>query len=157
MRKLRLTVSAAVVVAAGAMPAAAQAIDPGTFASAEDGSLLIASSVLVEDTSADMRGFWTDESVTCTASRRLRVTIRVDREVNGDRRSVVRRRKSGLVRNCAEGGPNFGFTVRAANAGVACPDGSWRRGRYDMSTTTRFLDTGFKVTASLFFRIRGSC
>jgi hypothetical protein len=157
MRKPQLLFSAAVAAASlTTAPAAAAAVDPGTFAAAQRGSLLVASSALVGNRNAEMMGGWTNDNVACTAFRRLTVKLLIDR-VRSGRTTRVQRRKSGLVQNCAEDGPNFGFSIRAANVGLACPDGSWRPGRYTFVTNTLHHNSGVRAIASLFFRITDPC
>jgi hypothetical protein len=157
MRKPKLLIAAAVAVASLAIaPAAAAAADPGTFASARRGSLLVVSSALVGNRNAEMMGGWTNDNVACTAFRRLTVKILIDR-VRGGTTNRVQRMKSGLVQNCAEGGPNFGFFIRASNVGLACPDGTWRPGRYDFVTNTIHRTSRLRAIASLFFRITDPC
>ena len=147
---------AAASVATGPAAAAAAADDPGTLAAARHGSLLVASSALVGNRNAEMMGGWTNDRVTCTASRRLTVRILIDR-VRGGKTDRVQRRKTGRVTNCAEGGPNFGFVIRAADVGLACADGSWRPGRYTFVTNTRHHSSGVRAIASLSFRITDPC
>ena len=103
-----------------------------------------------------MMGGWVNERVSCTATRRLTVRILIDR-VRGSKTDRVRRKKTGRVTNCAEGGPNFGFTIRAADVGMACPDGSWRPGRYDYVTDTRHHAIGLRTIGTLFFRVSDPC
>ena len=155
MRKSHL-VTCALAAAASLATAPAAAADPGTFAAARQGSLLVASSALVGNRDAEMMGGWNNDRVTCAATRRLTVRILIDR-VRGGATDRVRRRKTGRVANCAEGGPNFGFVIRAADVGLACPDGSWRPGRYDFVTNTRHHSSGLRAIASLFFRVTDPC
>ena len=54
----------------------------------------------------------------------------------------VRRSRTGLVDNCAEGGPNFGYDLTPKTYGMACANGRWRPGRYSM--TTRTLDVALE-------------
>jgi hypothetical protein len=159
MRTSQLVLSTAVAAAslASASPAgAAPALDPGTFGSARKGSLLVSSSVLVSRKNVEMMGGWTNDRVICTATRRLTVRILIDR-VRGGKTDRVRRSKTARVQNCAEGGPNFGFVIRASDVGMACPDGTWRPGRYDFVTTTRHHSSGLRAIATLFFRIAERC
>jgi hypothetical protein len=157
MRKSRVVFSALVAAALlVTAPAAAAAGEPGTFAAARQGSLLVASSSLVSDRNAEMMGGWNNDRVTCAASRRLTVRILIDRVRSGDT-DRVRRRKTGRVANCAEGVPNFGFVIRAADVGLACPDGSWRPGLYSFVTNTRHHTSGLRAIASLSFSITDPC
>lgn len=151
---LLVPAAAALLVPASA---AAQTSSPGTFAIAERGSLQVASSILVERRVADMRGGWTNDRVSCRASHQLRVKIEIHRSVGGNAGGDVERSKTGPVTNCAEGGPNFGFTIRAADVGLACPNRAWRPGRYDFVTRTRDRKGGLRATATLFFRVTEPC
>jgi hypothetical protein len=156
---VRVALSTAVMAASlatAAPAAAAPALEPGTFGSVRKGSLLVSSSVLVTRKNVDMMGGWTNDRVICTATRRLTVRILIDR-VRGQKTDRIRRHKTGRVTNCAEGGPNFGFQIRAADVGLACPNGAWRPGRYDFVTTTRHHSSGLRAIATLFFRIAERC
>jgi hypothetical protein len=62
-----------------------------------------------------------------------------------------------VVANCAEGGPNMGFTFSARRLGMACPSGAWKPGRYSLATTTKHLASGLEAIASLGWVKRGSC
>ena len=158
MRRLHLAPVAATAALSVAAPSAAgQASYPEVLTFSDRGSLQVASSVLVARRVADMRGGWFNEGVACRASRRLRVTIEILRTFRGNTAGRVRRSKSGAVRNCAEGGPNFGYAVRAAAVGLACPNGAWRPGRYDFVTRTRHRRTGMRATAAVSFRVRTAC
>jgi hypothetical protein len=157
VRRLHLLLVPAAAALLVTAPASAQTSTPGTFAISERGSLLVASSVLVERRVADMRGGWTDDRISCRASRTLKVSIEIHRTSGGNPAGEVQRSKSGSVTNCAEGGPNFGFGIRAANVGLACPNGAWRPGRYDFVTRTRHRKSGLRSTATLFFRVTEPC
>jgi hypothetical protein len=156
MRRSRLVFYAAVTGASLATAPAVAVADPNTFASAQKGSLLVSSSVLVANRNAEMMGGWNNENVACNVSRRLTVRILIDR-VRGGTTDRARRKKSGRVTNCAEGGPNFGFIIRAADVGLACPDGSWMPGRYDFVTNTLHHRSGLRAIGTLFFRISDPC
>jgi hypothetical protein len=155
MRKSHVVISP-FAAAASLATAPAAAADPGAFAAARQGSLLVASSALVSNRNAEMMGGWNNDRVTCSASRRLTVRILIDR-VRGGKTDRVRRRKTGRVMNCAEGVPNFGFVIRAADVGLACADGSWRPGHHDFVTNTRHHSSGLRAIASLFFRVTDPC
>ena len=122
--------------------------EPFAFGHAERGSLKVVSGAFVARTAADLRGVWLDETKPCDAWRSLRVAALIDYSRGSVTRSVSRRR-TGAVRNCAEGGPNFGFTIRARRAGLACPDGSWRPGFYTFVVRTRHRATGLEAVVSL--------
>jgi len=150
----------AVGIAATAMlataPGASAAADPGTFGVARDGQLTVSSSVLVSNKGVEMMGGWTNDAQSCSLERRLRVKILIER-TRGDVSQVMGDERSGPVMNCAEGGPNFGFQLTAADAGMACPDGSWRPGRYDFVTDTFHRARGLRAIATLFFRETDPC
>ena len=139
-----------------AAPGASAAEDPGTFASARDGQLTVSSSVLVSNRRVEMMGGWINESQSCTTRRRLTVTIEINR-TRGQSGQGFGEQVSGLVENCAEGGPNLGFQLRASDAGMACPDGTWKPGRYDFSTNTLHRARGLRAIADLFFRETDPC
>lgn len=137
-------------------PGASAVLAPGTFASARDGQLTVSSSILVSGRAAEMMGGWTNDAQPCSRERRLIVTIAIER-VRGGTDQGFAGQTSGRVMNCAEGGPNFGFQVQASDAGMACPDGTWRRGRYDFVTNTLHRARGLRAIASLFFRETDPC
>jgi hypothetical protein len=129
---------------------------PGTFAIARDGQLTVFSSVLVEPRKAEMMGGWTSGALDCNRRRLLEVRIAIDRVRSGNT-TRLRDQRSGLVRNCAEGGPNFGVSPTASQAGMACPDGTWRPGRYTFVANTLFRAHGLRAIASLSFRETDPC
>jgi hypothetical protein len=157
MRRLALLpvpLAAALLVTASAP---AQTSSPGTFAISERGSLQVASSVLVTRRGADMRGGWTNDRISCQASHRLTVRIEIFRTANGQPAGEVRRRKTGPVTNCAEGGPNFGFDLAPKDYAMACANGRWRPGRYSMTTTTLDVRSGISAHASLYHQVTRRC
>jgi hypothetical protein len=140
-----------------AAPASAEHL-PSAFGVADRGQLTVSSSVLVFHRGADMRGGWTDESIACMAWRSLDVRIEIDYvRPGGTTFGRFRERRIQAVQNCAEGGPNTGFSISARRAGMACPDGSWRPGRYDFTTWARHRATGVRAIASLAFAERSGC
>lgn len=147
-------------IAAAAMlaiaPGASAATDPGTFAIARDGQLTVASSILATGRAVEMMGGWTNDAQQCDLERRLNVRILIDR-VRGGNTQRFTDQTSGMVMNCAEGGPNFGFQLQASDAGMACPDGTWRPGRYDFVTNTLHRARGLRAIATLFFRETDTC
>ena len=145
-------------VALGAVVAAAPAVaEPEVFGSATDGDLSVTSSILVSPRATDMRGGWLNETLPCTAWRTLKVSIIVERIPASGPGRTVRKSKSRSVQNCAEGGPNMGFSLSARALGMACPDGTWKPGRYSLATTTKHLATGLAAIASLGWSKRGAC
>ena len=153
MRRTSLVV--AVVVASLALSATAGA-EINSFAEARRGSLHVLSSVLVSGHSVDMRGGWFNNSLSCTTSRRLRVHAEIQRTA-GNNGSAIGMSDTGPVANCAEGGPNFGFTISASDAGMACANGSWKPGRYDFLTRTRHVRSGVVAVATLGWTKKKAC
>ena len=153
MRRMSLVI--AVLVAALALSATAGA-EISSFAEARKGSLHVLSSVLLSGKSVDMRGGWFKTSLSCTASRRLRVHAQIQRTA-GNTSAATGMAKTRRVMNCAEGGPNVGFTLSPAGAGMACPDGSWKPGRYDFLTRTRHVRSGVVAVASLSWTKKKAC
>lgn len=155
MRKLMTCIALAALVGA-TVPALASA-EPGTFATARKGTLDVTSSIFVTSKAVDQRGGWNDESTLCTAFRALRVTTEIFRtrpDGTGQHRIKVRQSP---VMNCAEGGPNLGFSRKAASVGLACPDGRWKPGRYDFVTRTKHLASGLIALGTLSWIRRGTC
>ena len=130
--------------------------EPSTFGTARLGSLTVTASVVVGPKDVDMRGVWNDTKVPCTVSRPLRVRVLVDRVVGGKTQRV---RRSGRFRdaNCAEGGPNVGFTLRARSIGLSCPNGRWKPGLYHFLTRAREPKRKLEGTASLDWTNRRRC
>jgi len=122
--------------------------EPTSFGSARLGSLTVTASVLVSPKAVDMRGVWNDTKAACTASRPLRVSVLVDR-VAGGKTTRVRRAATFRDTNCAEGGPNVGFTLGARSIGLACPNGRWKPGLYHFLTRAREPKKHLEATASL--------
>jgi len=157
-RRAILTVAGVVAALAAAAPAQGALSPPEVFATAQQGDLFVVSSIFASRTTADMRGVWLNESLGCDQWRRIRVRILVAFSPPGASRSqLVRKVKTRIVQNCAEGGPNTGFTVRASGLGFGCPNGRWRPGRYDFVTRTLHLATGLVATASAGWRVRAAC
>ncbi len=122
--------------------------EPTAFGTARLGSLTVTSSVLLSAKAVDMRGVWNDTKVACTVSRPLRVRVLVDRVAGG---KTTRVRRAGTFRdtNCAEGGPNVGFTLRARSIGLACPNGRWKPGLYHFLTRATEPKKHLEASASL--------
>jgi len=147
---------AAIAVALSLGASAASADAPGgsgalgnetsVFAHAQLGSLSVVSGALVSRTAAVLRGVWNDEHVSCRTTRLLTVKILIDHVPSGKRLARSGRFEDA---NCAEGGPNVGFTITARQAGLACSNGAWKPGRYDFVTTTTEPAKKLLATASL--------
>ena len=151
---------ATLLAAAGALATAALAADePTAFGTATRGSLRVTSGVLVSARDVDMRGVWVDETVSCRTQRRLTVAIEIDYVAPTRPDRIVRFRRTGRFRgpNCAEGGPNVGFTITPRQARFACADGRWKPGRYTFSTSTMEPTTRLEANATLFWHKPGRC
>ena len=83
--------------------------------------------------------------------------MRIDLVRPNGRTSRVRRSRVGLVQNCAEGGPNFGFDLRPRALGLGCADGRWAPGRYALTTITRDPVSGLSGSASLYRQVTRGC
>jgi len=122
--------------------------EPTAFGTARLDTLTVTARVLVSSKAADMRGVWNDTKAPCTVSRRLRVRVLVDRVASGKTKRVLR---SGTFpdTNCAEGGPNVGFTLEARSIGLGCANGRWKPGRYHFLTRAREPTRKLEASASL--------
>jgi hypothetical protein len=143
------------VVGALALPATAGA-EIAVFSEAKRERLHVVSSILLVRGSVDMMGGWFNNSISCAAERRLRVSVQIFRS-RGNSTDVFRASKRQRVANCAEGGPNVGFNVTAAEAGFACSDGRWRPGRYEFVTRTRHRASGVVSVAVLGWTKQRAC
>jgi hypothetical protein len=140
------------------LAAPAAAVDrPAATAMAQQGTLKVVSRVLLDDRGGELMGTWLNTRQACSATRRLRVSYELDLVLPNGR--TLRRRppaKTGPVQNCAEGGPNFGFSVRARPLGMACANGRWRPGRYSIGVRTLDLRSGIAAHAHLYHQV-ASC
>ena len=150
----------AVAALALALAAVAQAAgEPNVISDAHLGTLHVTSAVYVSRTSVDLRGVWQDSKVSCRVTRRLRVKGAIDyipTPFAMARRPFVRTRFFPDT-NCAEGGPNVGYTVTARKLGLACPNGSWKPGRYNFLTVTTEPTRKLAATASVNWARPGRC
>ena len=152
---------ALVIASALAFAASALAADlPDATAMAQRGSLKLVARVLLNSDltrSAELKATWLDAKQPCDVSRKLRVSYRIDL-VRG---AVTTRRrpaaKTGLVMNCSEGGPNFGFDVTARGLGMACANGSWKPGYYSIEVRALDLRSGLSVSAFLYRHVEKVC
>ena len=151
MRTLLIALSLAV-----AAPALA-ADDPGAYGVAQRGSLKVVSGVLLNPTGGEMKGVWLDGKRGCLVRRTLRVSIQIDLVAANGRTTRIRRTRQGLVDNCAEGGPNFGFDLTPRNYRMACPNGRWKPGRYSLTTKTTHVRSGLVAQASLYHQVTRRC
>lgn len=155
MRRTFMFTLVLAAVAAGVVPAVASA-GPATFAEAQQGKLHVLSSVFVHPKSVDLMGGWFHNGLSCSAMRRIRVFGEVTR-ATANSSGGTGASKTRVTMNCGEGGPNVGFHWTAVSAGFACPNGSWRPGRYDFTARTRHLASGLVATASLGWTKKASC
>ena len=155
IRILLVSIVCGAAALASTSPASA-VVAPGTFATARDDQLIVVSSVIVGARTVEMMGGWNDEAVSCSNFRRLDVTVIID-GVRGSQTQHRTRTKSEARRNCAEGGPNLGFVLRASSLGMACADGTWRPGHYDFVTNTLHRARQLRSIASLFFTRTEPC
>jgi hypothetical protein len=148
---------AAVAGLLGSALLASAAGEPSTFAAARLGSLTVTSGVLVSPTAVEMRGVWEDTKRPCTSTRRLTVRAQVDRVDAAGKTHRVIFTRSFKDANCAEGGPNVGFSLTAKMLVSACPNGRWKPGIYTFVTTTAEPVRKLKAIASLSWPKPGHC
>lgn len=151
-----IVVAVALGLAGAAVAPAAAADEPFAFGHAERGSLRVVSGAFVSERAADLRGVWLDDTLGCDQWRSLRVAVLID-QVRGSVTRRVAKQRRGAVRNCAEGGPNFGFTIRAAPNGLACPNGRWKPGFYTFVVRTTHRASGLKAVLSLAWSNTARC
>ncbi|HSO01572.1 MAG TPA: hypothetical protein VLS46_03505 [Gaiellaceae bacterium] len=130
---------------------------PAAYGIAQRGSLKVVSVVRLEPKGGEMKGVWLDAKVGCREQRTLRVSLQIDLVNAAGKTTRVRRERSGLVDNCAEGGPNFGFDLAPRGYGLGCPDGRWKPGRYSMTTRTAHTRSGLVAHASLYHQVTRAC
>ncbi len=152
------TITAAVSVAAalGAATASA-AYEPAAYGTAKSGTFSVTSGVLVLPKSAELKGVWLDDTLSCSETRTLQVKVEVFYSPSSGAAKHKKLSKSGLVGNCAEGGPNFGFLFRAKKYGMGCASGAWKPGSYSFLTTTKDATSGLEASASLLWQKTASC
>ncbi|MDQ3859078.1 MAG: hypothetical protein M3327_11645 [Actinomycetota bacterium] len=153
----RTIVALTSLLLAAIVPGAAVANhEPFAFGDAKRGRLLVVSGALVAPKSVDLRGVWLNEALGCDQWRSLRVNVLID-YTRGSMTRRVRRSRMGAVKNCAEGGPNFGFTIGARRIGLACPNGRWKPGLYTFVVRTTHRATRLRATVSLAWPNRVRC
>jgi hypothetical protein len=155
---MRIRLIAAGLALAGVVAATAAAAGPEktAFGIARSGDLQVSSSAIMLPRAAELRGGWLNEAVPCTETRTLRVTVEINWSRGSATRSITRTRTR-TVENCAEGGPNVGFTLNARANGFACPNGLWRPGDYSFTTTTVEEATGLEAAAVLILTRTARC
>ena len=147
----------AVLVLGLAASAAAGADQPSAFGMAQRGTLKVVSNVLLSPTGGEMKGVWLDGKKGCLDRRTLRVAIQIDLVAPAGNTIRAKKSRSGLVDNCAEGGPNFGFDLSPRALKMGCANGRWRPGRYSMTTKTTHVASGLSAQASLYHQITRAC
>ena len=153
---MRLAVAAAVVaLLAGGVAHAAD--EPSTYAVAQQGSLKVVASVLLAERGGEMKGVWLDPKAGCRASRTLRVELAIDLVDAAAKTTRIKRSRRGLVTNCAEGGPNFGYDLAPRALGLGCASGRWKPGRYSLTTRVTELRSGLVAAASLYRQVTRRC
>ena len=152
---LALAAGTALVVPA----TAGAAVDgPSSIGVAQQGTLCVTCFVDVGATRVRFAGGWNDTALPCSADRRLRVRGTVFRTaLSGDSTTSFTVRRNGLRENCAEGGPNLGVAPLAARHGMACADGTWRRGRYGFVARTTHVATGLVSLVDVEWVVRRRC
>ena len=103
------------------------------------------------------RGVWTDTKVPCSAQRKLTVKALIDYVDKAGKTHRLILTKAFKDGNCAEGGPNVGFTVSAGQAVLNCPNGAWKPGQYQFVTTTTEPVRKLKAIASVGWTKPGRC
>ncbi|MFN2467177.1 MAG: hypothetical protein ABR521_03465 [Gaiellaceae bacterium] len=158
MHRKRLARAAVVTAAAaGAVTAMASTPPPSAFGHARQGTFELVSGAVLDDTRAYLMGTFSDPKRPCTQTRRIRVDASVTYLTQAGQRKRVNRSGAFTAVNCAEGGPNRGFTLSARSMGLACPNGSWKRGNYSFVTETRDVRTKLRAVASLLWREPDGC
>lgn len=156
MRLGRLTLAALTgsLLAVGVAEAAGE---PSVFAAARIGNLDVVSGVLVSPTAVDLRGVWVDPTQPCSQTRLLDVRASVDYVPFGKQGRRVTRKGTFRTANCAEGGPNMGFTLRAKAIGFGCANGRWQPGQYTFVTTSVDRRKRLRAVASVGWENRRPC
>ena len=141
-----------------AVAAPALAADyPSAYGMAQRGSFKVVSGVLLSPTGGEMKGVWLDGKLGCLDRRTLRVSIQIDLVSPAGRTTRIKRSRQGMVDNCAEGGPNFGFDLAPKAYKMACANGRWKPGRYSLTTRTLDVRSGMLAQASLYHQITRRC
>ena len=150
-------VAAAVIIALALASSAAAVDEPGAFGMAQRGTLKVVAGVLLSERGGEMKGVWLDGKRGCLDRRTLRVAIQIDLVSPAGKTTRIRRSRTGLVDNCAEGGPNFGFDLAPKTLGLGCANGRWKPGRYAMTTRTTHVRSGLVAAASLYRQVTRRC
>ena len=145
------------VLALGLAAPAVAADLPAAYGTAQRGSLKVVSNVLLNPSGGEMKGVWLDGRKGCLDRRTLRVAIQIDLVSPAGKTTRIRRSRTRVVDNCAEGGPNFGFDLNPRALGLGCANGRWRPGRYSLNTTTTHVASGLIAQASLYHQVTRRC
>jgi hypothetical protein len=137
--------------------AAAAGEPPTAYGDAFLGSLHVTSGILVSPIAADLRGVWLDTKVGCTVTRKLTVKAHVYLTPFGKTGTYRIRVGTFPDANCAEGGPNVGFSLTARKLGYACANGRWKPGRFSFVVQTTEPTRGLRTTASLSWANTARC
>jgi hypothetical protein len=154
--KVRLIVAGLALAGAVAATAAAAGPEKTAFGIAKSGDLQVSSSAIMLPRAADLRGGWLNEAISCLETRTLQVTVDIFWS-RGTASRHVQRTRTITVENCAEGGPNVGFTLNAKANGFGCANGRWRPGDYSFNTKTVELASGLEASASLILTRTTRC
>ena len=157
MRRATIFVLATLAAGLTAAASAEAAGEPSVFAASRIGTLDVISAVHVHPKDVDLLGGWVDMSFRCTATRLLTVRGEVDYVPFGQSGSRVERKRTSRVTNCAEGGPNTGFSLGARAIGYGCANGRWKPGQYTFVTTSVDHRKRLRAIASVGWENRTSC
>lgn len=146
MRRLATAIVIGLACASGAWAAGEP---PTAYGDAFLGSLHVTSGILVSPTATDLRGVWVDTKVGCSVTRKLTVKVHVYLTPFGKSGTYRVRIGTFADANCAEGGPNVGFSLTARKLGYACANGRWKPGRFSFVVQTTEPTHGLRATASL--------
>lgn len=140
---------------------ALEAAEPPTAtATAQQGSFKLVARALLHATgpTAELKATWLDEKQRCDVERKLRVSYRVDLvSPAGETTRRAPAATTGLVQNCSEGGPNFGFDVSAQALGMACESGGWKPGFYSIEVRAVDVQSGLSVATFLYRQVTEAC
>jgi len=155
-RSMRVLAATALAALAGA--GVAGAIEyPAAYGIAQQGTFKVVASVLLAERGGEMKGVWLDMRQNCRAARTLKVDLSIDLVDAAAKTTRANRSRRGIVANCAEGGPNFGFDLAPKAYGMGCASGRWKPGRYSMTTRVTELRSGLVAQASLYRQVTRRC
>ena len=149
-----------IAVAAGLLATATAAFalgEPIAYGEAEQGSFRLVAGVVVDTKLVELKGTWLDESVSCTAKRKLTVEAALTYSPPSGPAKSVTRKGNFTSMNCAEGGPNVGYTLRPASVKAKCPSGAWKPGQYAFNTGVTDIAKKLTAKASLLWLVDKRC